>query len=141
MRDQLKGLFIDLPFRVIIAFMNKEKSFGIVFFLFFLALGIYPLYNSQSVNLPLILVSFLFLFLTYVFPRVLYFPNKLWLKLGGLLGKITSPIIMFFIFFFVVTPTSLALKLFKKSLLLKFKKNHSYWTKREDKATDMSNQF
>lgn len=121
--------------------MNKEKSFGVIFFLFFLLLGLYPLYNSQSANIIFVSISFLFLFLAYTFPKFLIIPNKIWLKLGRILGLVTSPVVMFIIFFFVVLPTSIILKMMQKSLLLKFKNTDSYWIKRENKSTDMFNQF
>ena len=67
--------------------------------------------------------------------------NLLWFKFGMLLGKIVSPIIMAFVFFGVVTPTGLIMKLFNKDLLkLKRKNKDSYWIDRKSKS-EMKNQF
>ena len=69
--------------------------------------------------------------------------NKLWVKLGEVLGKIIAPIIMFLIFMLVVTPTAILVRLFRKDLLsLKMdKKIKSYWIERKKNLGSMKNQF
>ena len=68
--------------------------------------------------------------------------NKLWFKLGILLGNFIAPIIMGIIFFFVVTPTGIIMKLLRKDLI-KLKKNNddSYWIEKKDIKSSMKNQF
>ena len=121
--------------------MKQEKSFGLIFSLVFLILSLYQLVNTKNINFFLLGISFLFFLAAFFFPRVLVIPNRAWLNLGKLLGTITTPVIMFIIFYLIVTPTSLLLKLFKKRLLIKYRKTQTYWMHREDRSTDMSNQF
>ena len=65
----------------------------------------------------------------------------IWFKFGMLLGKFVSPIIMALVFFFVVTPTGLIMKILKKDLRrLKKKDKKSYWIERKSKS-EMKNQF
>jgi len=64
------------------------------------------------------------------------------MKFGLLLGKIVSPIVMGFIFFFVVTPTGIIMRLLGKDLLNLKKNNQStYWIKKDNKNSNMKNQF
>ena len=68
--------------------------------------------------------------------------NLLWFKFGLLLGKIVSPIVMGIIFFGVVTPISLLLKLFNKDVLnLKKNKGKSYWVEKSKTKSTIKNQF
>ena len=68
--------------------------------------------------------------------------NKLWFKFGLFLGKFVSPIVMGLIFFIVVTPTGLILKIFRKDVL-RLKKNNekSYWIEKNEPKSKMKNQF
>ena len=122
--------------------INSNKSFGIVFFIVFLLIGLYPLLNNESIRLWSIATSFIFLFLGLINSKILTPLNKLWFKFGIFLGKIISPIVMMIIFFMVVTPTGLIMRLFKKDLLnLKFNNNKSYWIKKTGPKSKMKNQF
>jgi hypothetical protein len=121
--------------------VSSNKSFGIVFFIFFLAVSLYPLINSQEYRLWALITSLVFLILGLLNSSSLTPLNLLWFKFGMLLGRIVSPIIMALVFFCVVTPTGLIMKLFNKDLL-KLKKNNkkSYWIERKSKS-EMKNQF
>ena len=122
--------------------INSNKSFGIVFFIVSLLIGLYPLLNNESIRLWSIATSFIFLFLGLINSKILTPLNKLWFKFGIFLGKIISPIVMMIIFFMVVTPTGLIMRLFKKDLLnLKFNNNKSYWIKKTGPKSKMKNQF
>lgn len=101
----------------------SNRSFGIVFFFVFILIGLWPLLNDENIRLWSFLISLVFLILGLLNSRVLYPLNKLWANFGILLGKFISPIIMFIIFFIVVTPTGLLMRLFKKNLLNLKKKN------------------
>jgi hypothetical protein len=70
-------------------------------------------------------------------------PNYLWFKLGILLGRVVSPIIMVLIFFLIIFPTGLLLRLFRKDVLgLRFDKNKkTYWVHRDEPMQSMKNQF
>ena len=121
---------------------SSNKSFGIVFFIFFLIIAIYPLINNQSVRGWSLIISINFLILGLLNSKFLTPLNKLWFKFGLFLGKIFSPLLMGLIFFFVVTPIGLLMRFFGKDLLnLKFNKNKSYWIEKNEPKSKMKNQF
>ena len=123
--------------------IGSNKSFGIVFFIFFLIVSLYPLINHESIRLWSLVISAIFLILGLLNSRILTPLNILWFKFGILLGKFVSPIVMGLIFFLVVTPTSIIIRLVRKDLLkLKKEKNlNSYWINRPKIKSDMKNQF
>ena len=82
--------------------LGSNRSFGIVFFIVFLLIAIYPLINQGEVRIWSLIISFLFLFLGLLNSKILTPLNKLWFRFGLFLGKIVSPIIMAVIFFLVV---------------------------------------
>jgi hypothetical protein len=121
---------------------GTNKSFGIVFFLFFLIVSIFPLFKDEDIRVWSLIVAIIFLILGLLNSRALTPFNILWFKFGLFLGKIVSPIIMGLVFFLVVTPTGIIMRLFNKDLLnLKKKKTKSYWIIRDNPDTDMKNQF
>ena len=122
--------------------IGSNKSFGIVFFIFFFIVGVYPLFFSGNIKLWAIFIAIVFLILGLVNSRILTPLNLSWFKFGIFLGKIVSPIIMGLVYFLVVTPTGLIMRLLNKDILnLKKKDSKSYWIKREKSETDMKNQF
>ena len=122
---------------------GSNRSFGIVFFIVFALIAIYPLINQGEVRIWSLIISFLFLFLGLLNAKILTPINKLWFKFGLFLGKIISPIIMGLIFFLVVTPIGLLMRLFGKDVLnLKLnKKKSSYWIEKTGPKSKMKNQF
>ena len=96
---------------------STNKSFGIVFFIVFFLIGIYPLFNEHNIRIWSILISLVFLILGLLNSKILTPLNKLWFKFGLLLGKIISPLIMGIIFFLVVTPIGLFMRMLGKDLL------------------------
>ena len=122
--------------------ISSNKSFGIVFFIVFLIIAIFPLLNDEIIRIWSLIISIIFLFLGLLNSRFLTPLNMLWFKFGIFLGKIVSPIVMGIIFFFVVTPIALLMKMLKKDLLnLKFNKNYSYWIEKNEIKSKMKNQF
>ncbi len=122
--------------------LSSNRSFGIVFFIFFLLVALYPLLNNEEIRLWSLIISFLFLFLGIFNSKILTPLNKIWFKFGIFLGKIVSPVVMGAIFFFVVTPTGLLMKLFKKDILnLKLNNKKSYWIEKTEPKSKMRNQF
>jgi hypothetical protein len=122
--------------------IGSNRSFGVVFFIVFLLIAIYPLIYSGDLRIWSLIISLIFLILGLFDSKILYPLNKIWFKFGIFLGKIISPFIMGIIFFFVVTPTSLLMKIFNKDLLnLKFNKNKSYWIEKNGPKSKMKNQF
>ena len=121
---------------------TSEKSFGILFFIVFFLVAIWPLLNGDSIRLWSLAVSFAFLIIAFLKQELLKPLNNSWIKLGEMLGKIISPIVMALIFFLILTPLSLIIRIFGKDLLkIKFSKDNSYWIKREKNITSMDKQF
>ena len=122
----------------------SNRNFGLVFAIFFIILSSY-----FYINFKLILTTKIFLILSIIFfclgwlnSKILYPLNFIWTKFGILLGRIMSPIIMGLIFFFIVTPISIFMRLLKKDILnLKFNNKKTYWIKKEDLKSKMKNQF
>ena len=123
--------------------IGSNRSFGIVFFIVFLIISLWPLLNSNGeIRVWAFTISVIFLVLGIFNSKLLNPLNRLWFKFGILLGNIISPIVMGLIFFIVVTPTALLLKLFGKDILsLKKNKNNTYWKKKSEYDTSMKNQF
>mgnify|MGYP006161317743 CR=1 FL=1 len=119
------------------------RSFGIVFFIFFIIISLYPLLNNHEIRFWSLIVGFIFLFLGLVKSPILKPLNLIWIKFGLFLGKLIAPIIIGIVYFIVVFPTFLLLKLFKKNYLnIKYEQNKStYWTKVMDKQSTMRDQF
>ena len=123
--------------------ISSNRSFGFVFFIFFLILSLFPLLKNNQVNFYFLVTALVFLVLGLLNAKILTPLNKYWVKFGDILGKFVSPIIMFLIYFFTVFPVNLLLRLFNKDVMyLKLhKKNKSYWIKKEANDTNMNNQF
>ena len=122
--------------------LPSNKNFGIVFFLVFLIIGFWPLINTEEVRIWAIIISLIFLLLGLTNSKLLNPLNQIWFKFGILLSKIISPIVMGTIFFLVVTPIGLLMKIFRKDLLnLKLNKDKTYWIKKKDSNSNMKNQF
>ena len=120
----------------------SNRNFGIVFFIVFLVIGLWPLLNQSELRIWSLLISMVFLFLGISNSKILTPLNKLWMKFGLLLGNIVAPIVMGIVYFGVVTPTGILLKLFGKDILmLKKNKNSSYWLNKDNKNNNMKNQF
>ncbi len=122
--------------------ISSNRSFGIVFFVVFLLIALYPLINNDGIKIWSLFISLIFLILGLLNSKILTPLNKLWAKFGIFLGKIISPIIMGIIFFFVVTPTGLIMRILGKDILnLKYNKNKSYWIEKNGPKSKMKNQF
>ena len=120
----------------------SNKNFGIVFFLVFFFIALYPLFFEEGIRIWSLLISLIFLVLGLINSKILTPLNRIWFKFGIILGKIISPIIMGIIFFLVVTPTGLIMRLLGKDLLnLKYNKNQSYWIEKKGPKSKMKNQF
>ena len=122
--------------------LSSNRSFGIVFFIVFLPIALYPLTYSGEIRIWSVIISAIFLFLGLLNSKILSPVNKLWFKFGIFLGKIISPLIMGIIFFLVVTPIGLMMRLLGKDLLnLKYNKSQSYWIEKTGPKSKMKNQF
>ena len=122
--------------------IGSNRSFGIVFFIVFLIVSLWPLLNSNEIRIWSLIVSIIFLTLGLINSKALTPLNKLWFKFGIFLGNIISPIVMGIIYFAVVTPIALLLKVINKDVLsLKKTKQASYWKNKEKYNSSMKNQF
>ena len=122
--------------------ISSNRSFGIVFFIVFLLIALYPLSYSGEIRVWSVIISFIFLVLGLLNSKILTPLNKLWFMFGIFLSKIISPLIMGIIFFLVVTPIGLIMRIFGKDVLnLKYNKNQSYWIEKKGPKSKMKNQF
>ena len=122
--------------------ISSNRSFGIVFFIVFLFIALYPLSYSGEIRVWSTIISLIFLVLGLLNSKILTPLNKLWFKFGIILSKIISPLIMGIIFFLVVTPIGLIMRIFGKDVLnLKYNKNQSYWIEKKGPKSKMKNQF
>ena len=121
---------------------NSNRTFGILFFLVFLVIGIWPITNGENLRWWAIIISLIFLSLGIINSKILTPFNKIWIKIGELLGKVIAPIVMSIIYFFIVTPMAILLRLLRKDLLkIKFSPVTTYWIKRDKKFGSMKRQF
>ena len=122
--------------------ISSNRNFGIVFFVVFLLIALYPLTYSGEIRIWSAIISLIFLILGLLNSKILNPLNKLWFKFGIFLGNIVSPLVMGFVFFIVVTPTGFIMKLIGKDLLnLKKENKKSYWINKEKYKSSMKNQF
>ena len=121
----------------------SNRSFGFLFFIVFLAISLWPLISQEDLRLWALILSLIFLILGILNSKILTPLNKLWIKFGIFLGNIVSPVVMGVVFFIVVTPIGLIMRLLGKDLL-RVNKNEStftYWIDREKKTDTMKRQF
>ncbi len=122
--------------------ISSNRSFGVVFFVVFSIIAFYPLINENEIRLWSLVIALTFLVLGILNSKLLLPLNKIWFKFGIFLGKIISPLVMGAIFFFVVTPIGIFMRIIKKDLLnLKYNNDNSYWIKKDDQKSKMKNQF
>ena len=123
--------------------ISSNRSFGIVLFIFFLIVSIYPLIKGGEIRIWSLFIALIFLILGIINSKLLTPLNKIWFRFGILLGNFVSPIIMGIVFFIVVTPVSLILRLLGKDVLSlkKNNKKRTYWIDKSDPKSKMKNQF
>ena len=122
--------------------ISSNRSFGIVFFIVFLLIAVYPFFKGGDIRLWSIIISLVFLVLGFINSKILTPFNKLWFRFGIFLGKVISPIIMGIIFFLVVTPIGFLMRLLGKDILnLRYNNNKSYWIEKNGSKSKMKNQF
>ena len=122
--------------------IGSNKSFGIVFAIVFSIISIWPLLDGGELRLWSIIIAIIFLTLGFFNSNLLTPLNKIWFKFGIFLGNFIAPIIMGVIFFFVVTPIGLFMKVLRKDIINLKKNNKStYWIEKKKIETSMKNQF
>ena len=122
--------------------LPTNRNFGIVFFVFFLLISLWLFLNNKTLVYWPLTISIVFLILGLLNAKILTPLNKAWIKFGEILGSIISPLVMGIIFFGIVTPTGLFLKLIGKDVLkLKQNKKNTYWIEKDNSNNSMKNQF
>ena len=122
---------------------SSNRSFGLLFFVVFLVIAFWPLTKKSEINLYLISIALIFLVLGLLNSKILSPLNKAWIKLGEILGIIVAPVVMAIVYFIILTPISLLVRLFGKDLIgMKFSNDiKSYWIKRKKNLGSMDKQF
>ena len=123
--------------------VSSNRSFGLVFFLVFLAISLWPLTHEGQIRIWSIVITIVFLVLGLMNSKLLTPLNRLWFKFGMFLGAIVAPFVMSAVFFLVVTPIGIVMKIMGKDLLKKKydKKKKTYWIKRDTSIGTMKRQF
>ena len=122
--------------------LPSNRNFGIVFFIVFLIIALWPLLKQNEIRIWSLIISFIFFILGLINSKLLTPFNKLWFKFGIFLGNIISPIVMGIVFFLVVTPTGLIMRFLRKDILkLKNNNKDSYWIDKDNTSSSMRNQF
>ena len=123
--------------------INKKNNitFGTIFFIFFFIISLYPLVSVGVIRIWSVVLSLVFLIITIIRPNLFTFLNRSWIQFGIFLGKIISPIVMGLVFFFVVTPIGILVRILKKDVMGLKRGASSYWIDRKDKLQSMKKQF
>ena len=122
---------------------SSDRSFGIVFSIFFIFLFSYFLFFKNIFLYQLIIVSSLFFILSFISPKIFKYPNLVWIKIGIVIGNIIAPLVMGLIFIFIFLPTGILCKIFGVNLLdMKNKDNkRTFWKKRVTPLNSMFRQY
>ena len=122
--------------------IGSNKSFGIVFFVFFFIVSLFPLFDGGNIRIWSLIISIIFLILEILNSKILTPFNQIWFNFGILLDRFVSPIVIGIIFFAIVTPTSIIMMVLQKNLLnLKKCNKKTYWIERSKIKSKMKNQF
>ena len=122
--------------------LPTNRNFGIVFSVVFLLIALWPLLKQNDVRIWSLIISIIFLILGLLNSNILLPLNKFWLRFGILLGNIVAPIVMGIVYFLVVTPTGLIMRMFRKDLLnLKKNNKNTYWIDKDNSNSNLKNQF
>ena len=122
--------------------LPTNRNFGIVFSIVFLIISLWPLLSQNEIRIWSLTISGIF-FILGIFNSKLLLPlNKIWFKFGMFLGNFIAPIVMGIVFFLVVTPTGLIMRLLGNDLLnLKKNNKNSYWIEKDNSNSNLKNQF
>ena len=122
--------------------LPTNRNFGIVFSVVFLLIALWPLLKQNDVRIWSLIISIIFLILGLLNSNILLPLNKFWLRFGILLGNIVAPIVMGIVYFLVVTPTGLTMRMLRKDLLnLKKNNKNTYWIDKDNSNSNLKNQF
>lgn len=114
--------------------LPSNRTFGLLFIGVFAVLGAYGLWKDWSIELirTFFIISGVLLVVALLVPKLLTPFNKAWYQLGLLLGKVVSPIVLGILFFIVITPVAIAMRLAGRDALKLRKQNvDSHWIDRK----------
>ena len=98
--------------------------------------------SQNDVRTWSLIISGIFFVLGIIDSKLLLPLNKIWFKFGIFLGNFIAPVVMGIVYFMVVTPTGLIMKLLGKDLLnLKKNNKDTYWIDKDNSKNDLKNQF
>ena len=125
---------------------DANRGFGLVFASVFLLIALYPLLGNGEIRFLSLSISGIFLIVALSLPNVLTPATLLWMKFGAILHKLVSPFILGLVFFLLITPTGMLMRILGKDLLrLRIDpSSESYWIKRVPPgpaAESLNNQF
>ncbi|MBD1141551.1 hypothetical protein IDH31_00180 [Pelagibacterales bacterium SAG-MED32] len=122
---------------------NNTKNFGIVFSIFFFLLSLYLFYSKSDIYYSLITLSAVFLMISFTYPNLFYYPNKFWMSFGYLIGSITTPILLSIIYFILIFPIGMLLRLFNKDVLDKKinQNDKTFWKSSAKLQTNLEKQY
>lgn len=111
---------------------SSDRSLGIVFAAVFALIGVVPWTFGGVLRLWALAIGALFLALALLAPSLLAPLNRVWTKLGLLLHRVVSPVVLGIMFFLVITPLGLLMRVLgKRPLRLGFEREaRSYWIER-----------
>ena len=122
--------------------LPSNRNFGIIFSIVFLIISLWPLLSQNEIRIWSLVISVIFFSLGIINSKLLLPLNKIWFKFGIFLGNFIAPIVMGIIYFMVVTPTGLIMKMLGKDLLnLKKNNKNSYWIEKDNSNNNLKNQF
>lgn len=125
---------------------SSDRAFGMVFAVFFALVGLAPLRRQHAIRWWALAVGALFLAMAVMRPTWLQPFNRVWTKLGLILGRVMSPIVTGLLFFLIVTPMGFLVRLLGKDplRLAADRGAGTYWIERRPPGPSpetMANQF
>tara|TARA_B110000503_G_C7168281_1_gene422986 strand:- start:1115 stop:1480 length:366 start_codon:yes stop_codon:yes gene_type:complete len=121
--------------------MPNNKKFLNFFLTLFVLLNIFIFFYFNSINLYLILLSVTLIIIRFIFLDYIYPINIFWYKIGFFLSKFTSPIILGLIYFILITPIAIFMRIINFDPLKNGKTIlNSAWVK-QNKKIDFKRQF
>lgn len=115
--------------------LPSEKNFGITIGFILIVVSI-----ILEFNIFLIYAGTGLIIIGLFFSKLLKLPNYIWLSIGNILAKIANPIILSTIYFFLITPIGLTMKLLGYDNL-KLKNYFSYWSYTKKFKVNFDDQF
>lgn len=123
--------------------MGSERNFGLVFAAVFLIVGMWPMLRGDGPRWTVLVIAAIFIAIALLAPQVLRLPNRLWFKLGLLLGAIVAPIVMALVYLLAFVPIGMLMRATGKDPLdtNMAPEAASYWIERKEQPKSMKLQF